>query len=93
MRTTISILLACLFLSGCPATSPRNVTLNPEIAIRVDARLTQPLPIFEKRETSSLTEAELLYEYTRLTNAYTMCFNDHTALIQLLLKELNRDKE
>lgn len=89
MNYTVAALLACLLLAGCHATNPR-VTLDPDIAIRVDARLTSPLPLFEHRSASTLSEAELLHEYAKLTNAYSMCYNDHTALIQLLRKELQR---
>lgn len=94
MRTTLSALvLACAVLAGCGATT-KKITLDPEIALRMDSRLTQPLPTFTPRESQELSEAVLLYEYTRLTNAYSMCYNDHTALIQLLIKELKRhDKE
>lgn len=74
-------------LAGCDTT--RKVTLDPAISIRIEQRLLIEQPRFEPRTATTLTEAELLFEYTRLSNAYTQCYNDHNAL-STLLKEINK---
>lgn len=84
------IFLTALVLSAC--SSPLRKPAPADLAIRVDARLLRSCERFEKVTTEGLSEARLLHEYSRLSVAYTACFNNNEALIILINKELSNVK-
>jgi hypothetical protein len=84
----IALALAALFLvSGC-STVERKVAVMPEAFLRIDPRLLKEQTKFASRGYLTLTEAELLLEYSLLSVAYTQCYNDNKALTDLIKQEL-----
>jgi hypothetical protein len=84
--TRVAVLFSALFLGACSGALQKKVSLDPELTLDVNAELLELCPVFEKRDSSSLTESQLIAEYSRLSTSYNQCFNRHHALRSVILK-------
>lgn len=79
--------LSVAFLAGC-GTVERKVAVMPDAFLKIDPRLLKDQARFNPRDSRTLTEAELLVEYSILSTAYAQCYYDNKALTDLIKQEL-----
>lgn len=80
-----------LIVAAC-SQNPVRKPVAADLSLKVDPRIVRSCEKFERVTLDGISEARLLQEYARLTNAYTDCYYNNEAWITLFKKELSNVK-